>query len=83
MELFLTIILGIFLFFWVLSKILPFLLTRWVKKKFGAFGAGNNFNYEQERGREGDVHIDHVGKQEKVVDKNVGEYVDFEEEKNK
>ncbi len=69
------------MFFWVLSRIMPILLARWVKKKFGAFGA--NPVAENERGKEGDVYIDHVEKQEKVVDKNVGEYIDFEEEKNK
>lgn len=83
MELFLTIIFFILLFFWVLSKLLPYLLTRWVKNKFGAFSGGASFNNSQESGKEGDVFIDHLEKQEKVVDKNIGEYIDFEEENTK
>lgn len=84
MEVFITVIIVVFLFFWVLSRLLPFLIAFWVKKKMGQFGHFGNStpnDPEAERRREGDVFINNPGSKEKVVDKNVGEYVDFEEKK--
>lgn len=72
MEIFLTVVILIIVFFWILSKALPFLLKAWIRRRFGHFE-------ETPRGKEGDVFVEHSEKQEKVIDKNVGEYVDFEE----
>lgn len=41
-------------------------------------GAGNGYD-PQEKKQEGKVIISDIPKQEKVIDKEVGEYVDFEE----
>lgn len=62
---------------------LPFLLAIWVKKKFGVFGDDSAANSNRKQGKEGEVYIDHIETQEKIVDKDVGEYIDFQEEKNR
>ncbi len=83
MERFITIVFILVIFFWALGKVLPYLLTRWVRKRFGQFGntPGADAQDQQNKGKEGDVYVEQIEKQEKFVDKNVGEYVDFEEKK--
>lgn len=43
------------------------------------FGGGNGQQTRQEKKEEGKVVISDIPKQEKVIDKEIGEYVDFEE----
>jgi len=81
MEAFLTFILFLFLFFWLVTRFGPILLAWWLKRKFGSFnGNGRGFPADENKYKEGDTIIDNISKpQNKVVDKNMGEYVDFEE----
>lgn len=91
MEGFITFLLFFFLFMWLLKRLFPLLLTWWIKRKvsngsfgggvFGGtpFGKGEDFSQEQQKRDEGKVTITQVPKQEKVIDKEVGEYIDFEE----
>jgi hypothetical protein len=44
-------------------------------KKFGGHG------YNEESKPEGEVHVSRSPKKDKVVDKSVGEYIDYEEVK--
>jgi hypothetical protein len=67
----LTIFLFIILFFWIVGRVLPLLLGWWVKRKLGKFGnqqENSGFSNVKQR-------------KNKIIDKNVGEYVDFEETK--
>ena len=83
MEAFLTFILVLFLFFWLVTRFGPMLLAWWLKRRFGSFnGDGRGFSSDENKYKEGDTIIDNISKpQNKVVDKDMGEYVDFEEEK--
>jgi hypothetical protein len=83
MEAFLTFILFLFLFFWLVTRFGPILLAWWLKRKFGGYAGDKRGYYEDEnKYKEGDTIIDNISKpQNKVVDKNMGEYVDFEETK--
>ncbi|MEZ7883857.1 MAG: DUF4834 family protein [Bacteroidales bacterium] len=89
MELFLTIIFCIILFFWLLGRFGPLLLAWWLKRRIekiagkGGFYGANGFYQQQnnEPHKEGETYVENMGEQKKVVDKNVGEYVDFEETK--
>ncbi|MEN6568767.1 MAG: hypothetical protein ABFC18_02005 [Rikenellaceae bacterium] len=67
----LTILLFIILFFWIVGRVLPLMLSWWVKRKLNRFG--------NQQGSSGFSN----GKQRKnkIIDKNVGEYVDFVETK--
>lgn len=49
----------------------------------GGFYGANGFYQQQnnEPHKEGETYVENMGEQKKVVDKNVGEYVDFEETK--
>ena len=70
MEFLLTVIL-IFVFFgWLLRKLFPLFLAWYVKRKM-----------RKCRQQEGKVTVETVQEQEKVIAKDMGEYVDFEEEK--
>lgn len=81
MEGFITFLLFFFLFMWLLRRLFPLLLTWWIKRKVsnGSFGREPDYNQEQQKKQEGKVTITQVPKQEKVIDKEVGEYIDFEE----
>lgn len=87
MEGFITFLLFFFLFMWLLKWLFPLLLAWWLKRKMnnGSFGSGmfgGNAGYtqqQQQKKEEGKVTITQVPKQEKVIDKEIGEYVDFEE----
>ena len=81
MEAFLTFILFLFLFFWLITRFGPLLLAWWLKRRFGSFsGNSSGYSAEENKYKEGDTIIDNISKpQNKVVDKNMGEYVDFQE----
>lgn len=83
MEGFLTFILIVFLFFWLVARFGPLLLAWWIKRKVSKFaGQGRGFSAENEKYKEGETIINTPTHQNKVVDKNVGEYVDYEEAKD-
>jgi len=72
METFLTIIFIMVLFFWIAGRVLPLLLGLWIKRKVGKFNDLNNTPSPE----------DVQQPKSKIVDKNVGEYVDFVETKD-
>lgn len=76
MGVLLTIILIFFILGWVLRRLLPIILVRWVNKKMG-----NSSSSPRSASRpDGDVYVskDNTNKGEKMVEKDMGEYVDFE-----
>ena len=83
MEAFFTFIIILVLFFWLVARFGPLLLGWWIKRKFGKFaGEDKRYSAPEESYKEGETIINsNTGSQNKVVDKNVGEYVDFEETK--
>lgn len=93
MEGFITFILIFFLIIWLLVRFAPYLLKWWIQKKIKNYGNGfggtnfytnyNNSNTQNnsDNYREGEVYIKNGPKEEKIVDKGVGEYVDYEETK--
>jgi len=72
MEMFLTILLIIVLFFWIAGRLFPMLLSLWIKRKFGKFNDLNDNPTPRETQQP----------KNKIVDPNVGEYVDFVETKD-
>ncbi|MBN4085126.1 DUF4834 family protein [Flavobacteriaceae bacterium AH-315-B10] len=64
--------------FKILSRLFAPLLMRFVVKK-----AGQQFNQhqrqQQPKQKEGEVSVDKIPKQNKTSNKDVGEYVDYEE----
>lgn len=57
-----------------------YLLIRYLRKLFNAFMSGANEQPKQQPShKEGETTIKFNNKGEKIVDKNKGEYVDFEE----
>lgn len=83
MEGFLTFIIILFLFFWLIVRFGPLLLAWWIKKKIGSFTQENSMNPQGEKNyREGETIVNNSEtSQNKVVDRSVGEYVDYEETK--
>jgi hypothetical protein len=91
MEGFLTFLLVFFLIIWLLVRFAPYLLKWWIQKRIKRYGEGFNsnnyygkgdFNRDNSKGyEEGDVYIKQRPSEEKIVDKEVGEYVDYEETK--
>ncbi len=76
MEFLLTIIVVFFLLGWVLRRLLPWLLLWWVNKKMGVKPE------PKKKTKEGEVFVSKNVKQEKIVNEDEGEYVDYEEIKN-
>ncbi|MEA5005089.1 MAG: hypothetical protein VB022_01630 [Rikenellaceae bacterium] len=72
MEVFLTVILILVLLFWLAGRVFPLLLGLWIKRKVNKF---NNLNNQSTSPGE-------QQSKNKIVDKNVGEYVDFVETKD-
>jgi hypothetical protein len=64
--------------------LLPYMMRRFMKrmeKKINEqFNNANTANRKQAK-REGQIMIKQTDKKEKKVDKNIGDYIDFEEEK--
>lgn len=83
MEGFLTFILVFILIVWLIGRFFPFLLAWWIKRKFGKISREQNIykNREQPRYKEGDVIVEIEKEEKKIVDNNVGEYIDYEETK--
>ncbi|NCB18749.1 MAG: DUF4834 family protein [Bacteroidia bacterium] len=86
MEGFLTFVIVFVVIIWIARRLFPFLLIRWVRKKMG--GAADPFQRATgqsrgERFKEGDVIIESGKSEKKIVDDNIGEYIDFEETKTK
>lgn len=82
MEAFLTFILFFALFIWLLRRILPWLLTWWLRRKMG-LPKDNSGRARARRGereyREGEVRVNIHKREPKRVKNDVGEYIDFEE----
>lgn len=91
MEFLLTIIVIFAILNLLLRKIFPLLLAWYVKRKMKRYGGfyGNpgaaQTEMREEAGRskaqEGKVTVTTLEEHEKVIEKDMGEYVDFEEEK--
>lgn len=91
MEGFITFLFFFVLFMWAMGKLFPLLLAWFIKRKMkkggmnGFWSSMGQQNYRdesyaaQQKKQEGKVIISDIPKQEKVIDKEVGEYVDFEE----
>lgn len=65
----------IFLIVFGISLVSRFVLKQFIRKMGGGF---QNQTQNKAR-REGEVHVNTQQQKEKIVDKNVGEYVDYEE----
>ena len=78
MDVFITIVLIVFLVVWLLGKLLPrilvWALNRRIRKMGDQYAQANN-NY-----KEGEVVIQQK-REEKIMDDTIGEYIDFEETK--
>ena len=72
MEAFFTIILLVALFFWLLGKFLPRILAWYVRRRIGV--APQEERWRRQGWRKAD--------NENIITGNMGEYVDFEEEKS-
>ncbi|MCK9628104.1 MAG: DUF4834 family protein [Bacteroidales bacterium] len=72
MEMFLTVLLILVILFWLAGRVFPLLLGLWIKRKVDKF---NNFNNQP-------TSSDEQHSKNKIVDKSVGEYVDFVETKD-
>ena len=88
MEAFITFLFFLVLFGWVMGKLFPIILAWFIKRKlkkgqmnggFTGFGWQPQQEPYQEKKQEGKVIISDIPKQDKVIDKEIGEYVDFEE----
>lgn len=78
----LTIIFVFILLGWIFRRLLPVILVRWINKKMG-----NPMSSKSSRRPEGQVYVskDSTKNSEKIVEKDMGEYVSFEtikEDKN-
>ncbi|MDR1553912.1 MAG: DUF4834 family protein [Prevotellaceae bacterium] len=84
MKVVFTILFFIFLFGYIFRMLLPYMMRRFMKrmeKKINEqFNNANTANRKQAK-REGQIMIKQTDKKEKKVDKNIGDYIDFEEEK--
>ncbi|GAB1374651.1 MAG: DUF4834 family protein [Bacteroidales bacterium] len=87
MEGFITFIFTAVLIIFILSRVAPLLLTWWVKKKISNLSGGHDpfMEVNNKDGRkitevDGTIVSDQV-ERDKIVDSDVGEYIDFEESK--
>ena len=87
MEGFITFLFFLVLFGWIMGKLFPIILAWFIKRRLkkGQMNGGfTGFGWQpqqewQEKKQEGKVIISDIPKQEKVIDREIGEYVDFEE----
>lgn len=85
MEGFISFLFITVIIFWLIGRIAPFLLRWWIKKKLGNFadpGAHRAAQDNRVNEEDGTIVSDNV-KRDKIVDDSVGEYVDYEESKEK
>ncbi len=80
MEGFITFLLFFFLFMWLMKRLFPLILAWFIKKKLKQAGQDAYSGTNEHKKEEGKVVITDIPKQEKVIDKEIGEYVDFEEQ---
>lgn len=85
MRIFFTILFVIFLISYLLRLFAPYIL-KWfvhrVEKKMNAqFGGQTQQTQKNTRKKEGKITIEQTEKIDKKVDGDIGEYVDYEEEK--
>lgn len=84
MEGFITFVFAFIIIVWVVARLTPLLLAWWLRRKFTNLTSNRQQQYnETHKGKEGDVTIESDRKEQKIVDKSVGEYVDFEETNQK
>ncbi|OJV21464.1 MAG: hypothetical protein BGO30_01825 [Bacteroidetes bacterium 41-46] len=87
MEGFITFIFISALAIFILSRVLPYLLAWWVRRRLSKMSGGRNpygedFGTRSNKVREeGETIVSDDVKRDKIVDSDVGEYVDFEESK--
>ncbi|MDR0754707.1 MAG: DUF4834 family protein [Prevotellaceae bacterium] len=81
MKVFFTILFFIFLFSYIFRLLLPYMMRRVMKRMERKITEQFNgtANRKQTK-REGQVIIKQTDKKEKKVDKDIGDYIDFEEE---
>jgi len=79
MEGFITFVFIFILIIWALSRVIPLLLAWWLRRKFSDIAARQQQYHKNTTTKDGDVIIEEEKREAKVVDKNVGEYIDFEE----
>ncbi len=63
--------------------VLPYFLKNYVQKEMNKNQKQHQNNTHQRTGKEGAVNIDYVPEKKKKIAKNEGEYVDYEEVKDK
>lgn len=87
MEGFITFILATLLVIFILTRLMPFLLAWWIRKKFSklsgdpdAFKRGFQRDGKKITEVDGTIVSDDV-ERDKIVDRDVGEYVEYEESK--
>lgn len=72
----------IYFLIWIITKrIFPFLLKRFINKMNNPLDDRQNDFFGKKRKKEGEVTIDYAPKNEKKIDKDNGDYVDYEEVK--
>lgn len=79
MEGFITFVLVFVLVIWAVARFAPLLLAWWLKRKFRDLASRQQQYNSDNTSKEGDIIIEKEKREPKVVDKSVGEYVDFEE----
>ena len=82
MELILSALVIFVLAGWLMKKIFPILLVWFVKRRMkkGVFASQYQEDFHRKE-EEGKVTVVTMDQKEKVIEKDMGEYVDFEEEK--
>ena len=84
MKAFFTILFFIVLISYIFRLLAPYLMhlavRRMEKKITEEFNKKNNTSSRKRTKREGQVSINQTEKYEKKVDKDIGDYIDFEEE---
>ncbi len=83
MEGFLTFVLVFALIIWLIGRFFPILLALFVKRKLAKMSNEHQryAKQQQPRYKEGDVIVEIEKEEKKIVDNNVGEYIDYEETK--
>jgi hypothetical protein len=81
MRTFFTILFFIFLISYLFRILAPYIFSWFLKRVEKKFtNQYNSTTNQRKTKKEGQVSINQTEKKEKKVDKNVGDYIDFEEE---
>ena len=78
MKFLLIFILIVFLMGYILPRIFPWLIRSWFKRMQKRYGINSNSGRNRTQGPSGSVHVQ-ADPKKKHIDKQAGEYVDFEE----